>query len=107
MTKGTNCHIRRVTMVVFKLWPKVYTSTGDCEKEAITVITEYTVNIGSLCTLCGRDTSLRSGLFVNRIPSGGFNATLVLDTGSKIDVTLDGYMCIECQEEEEKEIDFT
>ena len=60
------------------------------------------VNIGDLCTTCGRDTSFGSGefLFVNRIPSDGFDATLVLHTGRKIEVTVEGYMCAECEESE-------
>ena len=28
------------------------------------------IDIGDLCTYCGKDTSFGSGLFVNRIPSG-------------------------------------
>ena len=58
------------------------------------------IDIGDLCTHCGRDTSLGSGnlLFVNRIPSGG-DGQLLLVGGD--DVTIDvetvGYMCVECQ----------
>ena len=64
------------------------------------------VDIGNLCTHCGRDTSFGSVdengeqllLFVNRIPSGA-NGKLVLDGGADvtIDVTIDGYMCWNCQ----------
>jgi len=57
------------------------------------------VDIGDRCTHCGRDTSFGSGLFVNRIPSGGFAAMLVLDIGIEIPVTVDGYMCPDCQDE--------
>ena len=59
------------------------------------------INIGDLCTHCGRDTSLGSGelLFVNRIPSGT-DGTLVL-AGSwnevKLEVEVTGYMCADCQ----------
>ena len=58
------------------------------------------VDIGNLCTTCGRDTTFGSGLFVNRIPSDGFDATLVLHTGREIEVTVEGYMCSECEESE-------
>ena len=59
------------------------------------------VDIGNLCTTCGRDTAFGSGelLFVNRIPSDGFDATLVLHTGCEIPVTVEGYMCPDCQDE--------
>jgi hypothetical protein len=71
------------------------------------------VNIGDLCTHCGRDTSYGngSGLFVNRIPSGA-EGRLILDGGMDvtwigdyhwIDVTLEGYMCPECLEEDIEE----
>ena len=59
------------------------------------------IDIGDLCTHCGRDTSFGSGelLFANRIPSGT-DGTLVL-AGSwdevKLEVVLNGYMCVECQ----------
>lgn len=55
--------------------------------------------IGDLCTHCGRDTSLGSGLFVNRIPSGT-DAKLVLTSGEndiEIQVDVNGYMCADCQ----------
>jgi uncharacterized protein (DUF983 family) len=65
-----------------------------------------TVDIGDLCTHCGRDTSFGSVddngekllLFVNRIPSyddGG----LVLYGGEEdvtISVSIEGYMCVDC-----------
>jgi hypothetical protein len=56
------------------------------------------INIKDLCTYCGRDTSFNSGLFVNRIPSGT-DGRLILAGGNDatIDVTLDGWMCSECQ----------
>lgn len=46
------------------------------------------IDIGDLCTHCGRDTSFQSGngLFVNRIPS---------ETDTK-----SGYMCPDCQQVE-------
>ena len=54
-------------------------------------------DIGNLCTHCHRDTSIGSGLFVNRIPSGTDNE--------------DGYMCpgcqsIECDKCNEKHLDW-
>jgi hypothetical protein len=58
------------------------------------------IDIGDLCTDCGRDTAFGSGngLFVNRIPSGA-DGQLILDGGDDVtlDITIDGYMCPECQ----------
>ena len=77
------------------------------------------IDIGDLCTYCGKDTSFGSGLFVNRIPSGA-NGKLLLQRGQEvleeesdidagsgidgnllfdtlIDVEVDGYMCPDCQ----------
>ena len=57
------------------------------------------VDIGNLCTHCGRDTAFGTGLFVNRIPSGT-DGTLVITGGEedvRISVTVDGYMCPDCQ----------
>ena len=54
-----------------------------------------TVNIGDLCTHCGQDTSG----FVNRIPSRA-DGRLRLDSGDEdvtVAVTLDGWMCADCQ----------
>ena len=65
-----------------------------------------TVDIGDLCTHCGRDTSFGAVddngeqllLFVNRIPSGA-DGMLVLDGGEDktISVRITGYMCVDCQ----------
>ena len=58
------------------------------------------IDIGDLCTHCGRDTSADSeeSLFVNRIPSGA-DGTLTLAGGFVVDieVTINGYMCVDCQ----------
>ena len=57
------------------------------------------VDIGNLCTHCGEDTALGTGLFVNRIPSGT-DGTLVMTAGDadgRVSVTIDGYMCPACQ----------
>mgnify|MGYP005832960973 CR=1 FL=1 len=64
------------------------------------------INIGDMCTHCGRDTAFgavdeagdRLLLFVNRIPSGA-DGTLILAGGDDVavDVTIEGYMCAECQ----------
>ena len=48
-------------------------------------------DIGSKCIKCFKDTSIGSGLFVNRIPAS--------------DDDYDGYICIECQYIEEDIID--
>ena len=69
---------------------------------------EITVDIGDLCTHCGRDTSFGSVdhngeellLFVNRIPSGADGKLMLSNIESEIDgvdVTVDGYLCIDCQ----------
>jgi len=62
-----------------------------------------TVDLGDLCTHCGRSTQWRWStsvdLFVNRIPSGA-DGTLILDGGEddvEIPVTIEGYMCVDCQ----------
>jgi late competence protein required for DNA uptake (superfamily II DNA/RNA helicase) len=68
-----------------------------------------TVNIGDRCTHCGRNTSFGAVddngeqllLFVNRIPSGA-DGMLVFANGVTAEesgtiVTLEGWMCIECQ----------
>ena len=60
---------------------------------------DMNIDIKDLCTHCGRDTSFGSGngLFVNRIPSGA-DVTLMLEGHDvALDVTIDGYMCPECQ----------
>jgi len=58
------------------------------------------IDIGNLCTHCGKDTSFGTGLFVNRVPSGA-EGRLILDGGDDVtmDVTLEGYMCPECLKE--------
>jgi len=71
-----------------------------------------TVNIGDRCTHCGRDTSFGSVddngkkllLFVNRIPSGA-DGMLVFANGVTAEesgtiVTLEVWMCADCQREE-------
>ena len=62
------------------------------------------VDIGDLCTHCGRDTSFGSGLFVDRIPSSGDGELFLADTTLNpegpdvtVDVGVEGYMCHECQ----------
>lgn len=63
------------------------------------------VDIGDLCTHCGRDTSLGSGLFVGRIPSGREQVAIrlyadgrvLLDATDAPGVAVEGYMCHECQ----------
>jgi hypothetical protein len=66
-----------------------------------------TVDIGDLCTHCGRDTSFGAVddngekllLFVNRIPSGSDGGLVWggLDEDVVISVSLEGYMCAPCQ----------
>ena len=68
-----------------------------------------TVNIGDRCTHCGRNTSFGAVddngeqllLFVNRIPSGA-DGMLVFANGVTAEesgtiVTLEGWMCADCQ----------
>ena len=67
-------------------------------------MTEIEVDIGSLCIHCGKETAFKAGngLFVNRIPSWADGlVTLAGDEELTIDVTLVGYLCPECQEEED------
>jgi len=64
------------------------------------------IDIGDLCTHCGRDTSFgavddngeRLLLFVNRLPSGA-DGMLVLDGGEDktISTSINGYICVECR----------
>jgi hypothetical protein len=60
------------------------------------------IDIGNLCTHCGKDTSFGTGMFVNRVPSGA-EGRLILDGGDDVtmDVTLEGYMCPECLKEDD------
>ena len=66
--------------------------------------TVFEIDIGDLCTHCGRDTSTASsimadGEWVSCIPSGA-DAKLVLTSGEnniEIHVTTKGYMCPDCQ----------
>lgn len=53
-------------------------------------------DIGDRCVECGRDTSLGSGLFVNRVPAE-------VDDGSG--GTVEGYYCPECLEDIEAELE--
>ena len=56
------------------------------------------IDIGDLCTYCGKDNSFGSGLFVNRIPSGT-DGKLILAGGEDVTlaITIEGYMCPTCQ----------
>tara|TARA_R100001086_G_scaffold244986_1_gene175353 strand:+ start:76 stop:351 length:276 start_codon:yes stop_codon:yes gene_type:complete len=56
-----------------------------------------TVDIGDKCTHCAKDTSMGSGLFVNRVPSGSWGK-LINDNGETLveRVYVDGYMCSDC-----------
>jgi hypothetical protein len=56
------------------------------------------INIEDRCTHCFQPTNPGSLRFVNRIPSGA-DATLVLQ-GESYDITVDGWMCEECQQVE-------
>jgi hypothetical protein len=55
------------------------------------------INIGDMCTSCGRDTGPGSGLYVNRISSGAeWDVGGGFSTDSfTVDVT--GWMCVDCQ----------
>lgn len=55
------------------------------------------VNIGDRCVYCARSTAFGSGLFVNRIGADS-EWTTIHDTP----VWVDGWMCVECQEEGEE-----
>lgn len=60
-----------------------------------------TLDIGDLCTHCGRDTSAGGGLWVDRIPSytDAESASEWLDDWDKVQY-LDGYLCSECLEDD-------
>ena len=76
-------------------------------REAIRPTPDKSIDLGELCTHCGRDTAWGSDLFINRIPSDT-DATLELqgidpelypgvsNPEAKIGVNVSGYMCIEC-----------
>lgn len=55
------------------------------------------IDIGDLCTHCGRDTAFGSGnvLFVDRCDSGS-DAVLVLGDQS-FNISVDGYLCRDCR----------
>ena len=66
------------------------------------------IDLGELCTHCGRNTEWGSDLFINRIPSDsdaevhlqGIDTDVWLDmddSASVIAVTVVGWMCVECQ----------
>ena len=68
-----------------------------------------TVDLGDLCTHCGRNTAFSPDpphLFVNRIPSGA-DGTLILAGGKDLEIgegltvdipiTVEGFMCVDCQ----------
>jgi len=62
------------------------------------------LDLGDLCTHCGEDTSPGSGRWVNRIPSDS-TVEVVLPFGShSLDLEVTGYMCAECQAEDECEV---
>ena len=57
------------------------------------------MDMGDLCTHCGRDTAFASGngLFVNRIPSMADGRIELTLTDTPLIVELDGYLCPDCQ----------
>ena len=56
------------------------------------------IDMGNRCTHCGVDTSFGAGngMFVNRIPSTA-DATMELQNSDAATVTVEGYMCPDCQ----------
>ena len=61
-----------------------------------------TVDIGNLCTHCGRSTAFSPDpphLFVNRIPSGASGMLYFAspDSDEYIEVGIEGFMCVDCQ----------
>lgn len=50
------------------------------------------IDVGSICVDCGKDTSMGSGLFVDRIPSDK-----VWSVNQIFNIEVDGYLCRECQ----------
>lgn len=79
---------------------KVFTNAENQNGEHLEDCTDIKINnlnidIGEHCTHCNKDTSLGSGLFVSRIPSDA-EAELILND-EKFNVTVEGYMCYDCQ----------
>ena len=58
------------------------------------------IDIGELCTHCGKDTAFNSGelLRVNRISSEADAALTLSACGVIIPAVVQGYMCAECQD---------
>tara|TARA_Y100001938_G_C7775483_1_gene275353 strand:- start:218 stop:505 length:288 start_codon:yes stop_codon:yes gene_type:complete len=56
---------------------------------------DITLDLENLCTICAKDTSFGSGLFVNRIPCNTDSELLL--GGKNIHVTVEGYKCYDCQ----------
>jgi len=58
------------------------------------------IDIGELCTHCGKDTAFNSGelLRVNRISSEADAALTLSACGASIPAVVQGYMCAECQD---------
>ena len=60
-------------------------------------MSKITVDIGDLCTHCGKDTAFGSGdlVWVDRCPSD-YDAKLVF-ADKEFDVTIQGYLCVSCR----------
>jgi len=50
------------------------------------------INVGSMCVDCGKDTSMGSGLFVDRIGSDK-----IWSINDRFEIEVDGYLCRNCQ----------
>lgn len=50
------------------------------------------IDVGSMCVDCGKDTSVGSGLFVDRIPSDK-----IWSINDLFEIEVDGYLCRDCQ----------
>ena len=61
------------------------------------------MDCGDLCVYCGNDTAFGGGRFVNRI-GADLGADIVHDwLGAPIEVTLNGWMCPDCQTDHEED----
>ena len=79
---------------------------GTCTTQVLKDSVIPNISIGDLCTHCGKNTMTDDGLYVNRIPSWA-DGKVILNGDVILDVTIDGYLCPECQAVECDECGFS
>ena len=81
---------------MYKLWNQNTKQYGQfTTRWVITPGAPIVLDIGELCTHCGRDSNLGPDLLGDRIPSDA-DAELILQK-QNIRITVQGYMCTDCQ----------